>query len=443
MKQFFSFLVIVLSVANSFGQHDPDYCYATDPERPQKSRLVERTSYDIIRGSLNLPNTTCVPSKFWFYTRGGARLPAAIDIERMQNLTPAVQNIVSARTSGRGNLCEPDFNLIRDWQLDPNITVESEQFLTVAGWNQMKNIAIRYQRAFSTLLPNTYNRSQITFRHTDRQRTRANVFAFADGLYDGDFEQVMPEPPQNPDRLLRPHDGCDFYNEATNNRIQRFAFENGDLFQTMMEQVNDKLGLVGAQRLDVRQVRIIWEVCAYEQLWNLETPAPFCGAFSMDNNLVLEYFEDLDFYYNTGYGGPRRLFENMNCPLIQDMFDFLENDNGVETARVYTSHSTAFRLMLVSLGVFGADETLNSDNFHQQACREYRSSLISPMATNLAVIRYDCDGTDDSDVLFMMNESPLVIPGCQTNGICKMSFIRARYQRLLRANCAHIQCSHR
>lgn len=378
-----AFLAVITS-----GQHDPNYCYVTDPIRPQLSRYSERTAYDTIRGGFDARASSCTPSKFWFYTRHAARLPGVNDIGRMQNIRTQVNNIINARNAGRGNLCQPDFNLINTWQFDPNITVEIEQHLVVAGWNEMKNIAKRYQRIFPSLLPTLYNRNQITFRNTDRQRTQATVRAFADGIY-GSFEQIFVEPVPNPDPLLRPHDGCRLYDDVSDNTVQRSAWQNGNEFQTMMTQVNDKLGLTGGQRLSARQTRTLWDICNFEQLWDMSTPAPFCGVFSPHNNLMLEYFEDLDFYYNAGFGGPRRLFENMNCPLMQDLLDFLENDRGQETTRVYSTHSTAFTLFLVTLGVFGDDPTLTATNFNIQANRQFRTSMITPMATNIAAIRYE------------------------------------------------------
>lgn len=382
-------IFLVLAVIASVGFADPNYCYSSDPIRPQLNRFSERTAYNTIRGTFNPSASTCAPSKFWFYTRHAARLPGVNDIGRMQDIRTQVDNIISAGNAGRGTLCQPDFNLINTWQFDPNITVAIEQFLTVAGWNEMKDISQRYQRAFPGILLPSYNRQHFTFRHTNRQRTQATIRAFADGIFGfNGYQQVVVEPTPEPDSLLRPHDNCALYDAVSDNTVQRAAWQNGAQFQAMMNLVNDKLGLTGNQRLSARQTRTLWDICNFEQLWDMSTPAPFCGAFSFNDNLVLEYFEDLDFYYNSGFGGPRRLFENLNCHLIQDLLDFLENDIGQERVRVYGTHSTAFQLFLVTLGVFGNDAPLTAANFAQQSNREWKSSLISPMATNIAAVRY-------------------------------------------------------
>lgn len=357
----------------------------------------------------------------------------------MRDIQTLKDKVIAAHNESRGSLCQSDFDLIKEWQLDPNITAEKEQFLTVSGWNEMKGIAKRYQQAFPTLLSTTYARNRFTFRHTDRQRTKATVFAFADGVF-GDNQEVALEPLLDPDRLLRPYDYCPLYDEVSGDTVERDAFQNGSEFQTMMTQVNEKLGLLGDQRLTERDVQTIWEICNFEQLWNLLLPAPFCGVFSLHNNLMLEYHEDLDYYYSVGFGGPRRLFENLNCPLIQDLLGFLDTDTG-ETVRVYSTHSAAFKLFLVTLGVFGDDVPLTAANFNIQAMRQWRTSLISPMATNIAAIRYNCPG-GENEVLFMINEHPLVIPGCQASGLCKVSHIRERYSRFIGQNCSNLACSY-
>ena len=53
---------------------------------------------------------------------------------------------------------------------------------------------------------------------------------------------------------------------------------------------------------------------------------------------------------------------------------------------------------------------------------------------------FSCDD-EDHDVLFLHNEKPLLIPGCQPKGLCKLSFLLERYSRFLNANCPEIYCT--
>ena len=121
-------------------------------------------------------------------------------IIKLQIQSVAVKN----HASGKGTLCPQDLALITNWKLNSNLTAAYSEFLALAGWNELKNIAIRYQRAYPTLLPSTYSRSKFLFQHSDTQRTQASFRAFADGLFGfNGFLQVTPEPIPLRDLLLR------------------------------------------------------------------------------------------------------------------------------------------------------------------------------------------------------------------------------------------------
>jgi multiple inositol-polyphosphate phosphatase/2,3-bisphosphoglycerate 3-phosphatase len=240
-------------------------------------------------------------------------------------------------------------------------------------------------------LPTTYTPDRFSFRHTDRQRTQATVRAFSDGLFgENAYRNIQFPVPPFPDRLLRPQDDCPAYQQASNTEVERGRWQNSFEFQQTLNQVNDKLGLVGGQRLTARQMRTMWELCQFHQLWEANVDAPFCGAISPFNNLHLEYFEDIDEFYTSGFGlNPLRLGENLNCRLMQDLLGFLTSQNTFEeSVRIYSTHQTSFQLFLVSLGVFRDAVPLTAANFAQQANRQWRVSRLAPMATNIVAVRY-------------------------------------------------------
>jgi hypothetical protein len=72
------------------------------------------------------------------------------------------------------------------------------------------------------------------------------------------------------------------------------AFEETPEYQQMLEQVNRKLGFFGSNQLSSREVRTVWDFCKFYQGWDPSTPSPWCAAFSIANNAVVEYFEDLE-----------------------------------------------------------------------------------------------------------------------------------------------------
>lgn len=119
---------------------------------------------------------------------------------RVQIQESAIKNY----SSGKTTLCPEDFVLLRDWKLNANITAEKAEWLTLAGWNEVQNIASRYQKSFPSLLPTTYDKTKYQFRHTDIQRTEASFKAFADGLFGfNGYQKVTKEAIPVRDLLLR------------------------------------------------------------------------------------------------------------------------------------------------------------------------------------------------------------------------------------------------
>lgn len=388
-------LAVILSGAN-VSMHNPFYCYTQDPIRPQIGMFATKSSYETNRGRSIDPNvSSCTPSKFWLLSRHGTRLPSRTDLGKIFEHNERLHaGIVSNYGKGRTSICASDMELIRNWQFDPNITLEIEQYLTTAGWNELLGLGGRYQSAFPTLLPTTYSAADYFFRTTDRQRTLASLRAFADGLFGHNgFEQVQFADVPSPDYLLRPYENCPLYSQVINVPIEQDEFVEGPEYQAMIVQVSEKLGFHGSNVLRAVEIETLASLCKYEQIWDLDATSPLCAAFSIANHQILEYYEDLDYYYRVGYGYSqyRQLFENLNCNLMQDMLNFLQSndDQNDHKARIFSTHSSALQLILVTLGVFEDDVKLTRHNLAQQVNRLWKSSLVAPMGTNLAVIRYE------------------------------------------------------
>lgn len=131
----------------------------------------------------------------------------------------------------------------------------------------------------------------------------------------------------------------------------------------------------------------MWQLCRFEQAADLTRPAPWCSVFSYDDAAVLEYGEDLGYYYEAGYGFAMN--KNILCEAVQNLLLFLKNDGDEAPARILITHSTVMQLMMVSLGLHEDTTPLKSSNFAQQQDRNWRTSQQTPFASNLAVVRYE------------------------------------------------------
>ncbi|KAJ6644488.1 Multiple inositol polyphosphate phosphatase 1 [Pseudolycoriella hygida] len=450
--------LVVLSIVGSANAgvsiNNPFYCYSTDLIRPQVQMHATRTSYEAVRRtSVNPTVSSCTPSRFWFLSRHGGRFPHPPDLQDMFDFADSTiqEDIARNYDAGRTTLCRQDFEMIRDWRRDPNLTLESASLTTEAGRIGMRNIARRYQQFFPTILTETYDRQRFHFRHTRTMRTNTTIRAFASGLFgESESENVFFEDVPENDSFLRPIDFCPPFREEVANQHQQVAFENGPEFEEMMEEINRKLGFHGSNQLSVDTVLVMWEWCRFETATYFELseseigdPSAWCIPFSISHQSILEYYQDLGYYHFTGYGvRNQRLIQNLNCGLMQDLLTHLQSNSSADTTvRVFVTYSQMVQALMVTLGAFRDDINLNQHNFAQQTARHWKTSIMTPNAANFVVVRYDCaDG--DHDLVFLLNERPILVPGCDIQtGICKLSFILSRFQRFIGVNCEDLFCS--
>jgi multiple inositol-polyphosphate phosphatase / 2,3-bisphosphoglycerate 3-phosphatase len=72
---------------------------------------------------------------------------------------------------------------LKEWTFDKNLTTQYENFLTVpSGWNELKFLALDYQRTFQNVLETRYSKEKYKFGFTNAQRTKASYKAFVEGL---------------------------------------------------------------------------------------------------------------------------------------------------------------------------------------------------------------------------------------------------------------------
>lgn len=62
----------------------------------------------------------------------------------------------------------------------------------------------------------------------------------------------------------------------------------------------------------------MYDMCRFEKAWSVDRLSTWCSVFSKDEMKVLEYLDDLDYYYYSGPG--REINAKLGCPLLQDMF---------------------------------------------------------------------------------------------------------------------------
>lgn len=299
--------------------------------------------------------------------------------------------------AGRTTLCRKDFEAIRNWTIDPNLTIENAAIPTEGNRVGMRNIARRLQEYFPTILTKDYSPERFHFRHASSLPTNASIRAFASGLFgENEAENVTFENVPVIDSFLMPISFCPALTQETANQHQLNAFREGPEFEEMMEQVNRKLGFHASNKLSIDRVLAMSEFCRRETmeqfaLNNPDADIAWCAPFSIAHFQLLEYFTDLRYFYLAGYGvRNQRLVENLNCGLVQDLLTLMQsNDNIDQSVRVFVTHSQVIHALMVAFGTFRDTWLIHQHNFAQNSARHWLTSLITPSAGNLIVVRYE------------------------------------------------------
>lgn len=134
----------------------------------------------------------------------------------------------------------------------------------------------------------------------------------------------------------------------------------------------------------------------------------------------MEYSEDLRYYYKSCHGSESNL--KLACFTVVDLIKHLETNDTYPKVIAYFSHSTLVHLFMAALAAETNQHHLLAANYLDMKDRNYRSSRTAPFATNVAVIKYNCNetlsgGQISTKIMFLLNGKPLDIDWC-TDGLC-------------------------
>ena len=139
--------------------------------------------------------------------------------------------------------------------------------------------------------------------------------------------------------------------------------------------------------------------------------SPWCRVFTDHQLSVMEYREDLEYFWIDGPGFD--INGDQACVLVNDALKTFQNiaaGNNQSRGTFYFSHSGTLLKLLAFLNVFEDQEQLRSDNFKQMDRRQWRTSKIGPFGGNVAFVLQKCD--DEYKIGLYVNEVLTTIPGC-------------------------------
>ncbi|PNF38918.1 hypothetical protein B7P43_G07444 [Cryptotermes secundus] len=423
-------IIILLSatlLATLAAGQSQDSCYAdqTDPyilfgtATPYEAVSNTNASYVYI--------DKCEAKQFWIISRHGTRYADADEVDELKDLYDLQEKIIkNHEKDGSGSLCAKDLENLKLWTLQVVSNVKSD--LTPQGYNDLYRLGERFKSRFPALFKQTVTKDSFKVQFTTKQRTAASAIAFVDGLFGTGMGLEFPEALED-DMLIKPYASCKKWekdveeNKDTTKQMKKF--EDGSTVTTLVGSVSKRLGF--SKTLDLDDILLMYSACRYDKAWHLDKVSPWCAAFTEDDLKALEYIEDLELYYSTGYGND--LNKKVGCPPVKDFIDrFSDIEKGEQQPAgvLYFTHHEMILLVLTSLGFDKDKEALTSSNYDQMSGREWRSSFISPFTANLAAVFFKCDAGEPYRVQLYFNEHLLDINGCD-QGLCDWSYFKQQF----------------
>ncbi|XP_066585297.1 multiple inositol polyphosphate phosphatase 1-like [Prorops nasuta] len=431
------FFLLALVTLHHVGARDVDYCFAQ--EEDPYLLMGTKTAYDFVRsgrtGYQSVPN--CEPLQVWMTSVHGTSYPTPSEINGLLNLTEIRNHIIhNHENRGNGRLCNNDLEYLKRWNYNPYVTSSADS-LTRQGYEDMKLLARRIQSGFRELLQPVsaeINSMNYKLKAAQGQTTQSSMESFMEGLF-GSPNAVVPEMSPVNDTLLSTHKRCTVWNENSDgndfDNEQRKQFDDGQEFQNLLQNVSRRLGFLYGLSKD--SILAMYDMCRYEKSWQITRLSTWCAVFSKDELRLLEYREDLNYYYIGGYG--RDINNRLGCPLVQDMmshFRSLEEGRVTREPRgiFYFTDVISFQNLLTSLEVAKDDMPLLYHNYRQMVRRQWRTSLISPFAANIAAVFYKCrDNGLSYKVMFYLNEGPVRFRNCDV-GLCDWQYLKGKFAHL-------------
>ncbi|EDW73314.1 uncharacterized protein Dwil_GK17479 [Drosophila willistoni] len=437
-------LLIPLLAVFAMVSGQDDYCFGKDSDRTQTRQFSSKTAYQIVKGTnidkqYQVPG--CEPKKMWIFHRHGTRLSKASDIKkstRLEELRDAiVKNYRVLRQKPEENpLCLEDLIAIQMWKWNSSITPDIEEHLTSQGYDDLRGTAKLYQRYYPSVLPKPFNDTYYQFRHTDTQRTTESFKAFAEGLF-GENNGAHPVDIPDRDLLLRPYDYCTSYKENNykGEGSEYYKYKQSALWNNTKADISRRLGFL--YTLEEEDIKLMFDMCRYEQAWQVDRTSVWCGAFLPEEVTVFEYAEDLKYYYGSGYGFEEN--SRLNCRVVQDMLTHLNNPVSPHVV-AYFGHSTGLQTLLTALGINKDDIALRADNYNSLTNRRWKTSIMDPFAANFVAVKYSCPAALEKEkVVFFLNQDAVQLDWCSV-GLCNWADVQEKYKHIADANCDEYYC---
>ncbi|XP_045133296.1 multiple inositol polyphosphate phosphatase 1-like isoform X1 [Portunus trituberculatus] len=380
----------------------------------------------------------CSAKQVWLLARHGTRFPTANDMGHLVKLLPPLsQRIRDNHRHDRGCLKERDVSQLTDWF--PPFELRDREQLQEMGHDEMASIGTHWREFLPDLFDVDFDSSLFKIDFTVKNRTEQSAYHFLRGMFGEDTVGNIELPKAySPNFILRFYKACprwlqEVYKNNETTYKERWLFTETEHFKKMVHAVSARLGFM--HPLSTDEVVAMYDECRYEAAWWPQRKSAWCSAFSHYDFEVMEYHQDLKYYYEDSFGHPMN--GKTACQTLNDIRKLFQHavqkDGEVKPRGVfYFAHDKTVFKVMASLGLFRPPQHLRHDNFEDMRNRVWRTSFISPFAANLAFVLYKCE-PEYKVALFFQGEPVPIGEACQRT-VCAWE----EFQRWLKEN--HLSC---
>ncbi|CAH1401394.1 unnamed protein product [Nezara viridula] len=364
----------------------------------------------------------CYPVKIFGIIRHGTRTPGNKVINKVKQIISTVKLSIDTKDTIsflKGLLWKSQAK--KEWS--SLLSSDSEKFLTTEGENEMMLLAQRFQNRFPSLLPTMFSNNSYYFKYTDTQRTKESARRFTIGLFgeEGSDSVWFPKPPLH-DPILRFYKLCDKWKkEVKKNPKTKYElnkYRTSPEVHNMLMQVSSRIGLNYTLSFDT--LHLIFTACAFETAWFPQSFSQWCSPFEKKDIEVMEYFEELKYFWRDGYGYD--INHEQACPLLRKVTDFFMDKAGPK-AIFYFTHSGTLLKTLSHIGLYKDDFKLTHDiDLKLRQKRNWNVSKMNSFGNNLIFVLFSCE--DGEKLLSLHQERPVILSGCPKEELCPFLTVR-------------------
>ncbi|GAB0096331.1 multiple inositol polyphosphate phosphatase 1 [Sergentomyia squamirostris] len=376
-----------------------------------EQHLATKTPYRVVanKNDEKINFDGCSPIRAWGIFRHGTRNPSKKQIRQMKTTLTEYRDVIVKR----GKFCEEDLERFRSWNVQ--VDEEEQKFLVPEGELELIELAERLQRRFPDLMFDQYDNFTYKFKYTDTQRAQKSAESFTVGLFGRqNIRQVWYPQAEKKDPILRFYKGCPRWKQEVDKNPDAMEqvklFYESETFRRLLVTLQEKTGI---PELSANDIHLMYTTCAFETAWNRRKISPWCTLFTRESVKILEFLEDLEYYWIDGYG--YELTYKQACPAGRNMMDHLNPESKQPNITLYFTHSGTLLKYLAFLGLYRDPSPLLHSSFGGN--HSWRPSLIDTFASNLFFVTFSCP--DGPKVLSMHQEQIITIPGCPvTSNLC-------------------------